>query len=87
MHALAFAAAAKAPAGQATQPAAVPGLVTAPAKPGAHTVQAATEPAAALATVQAPCGQAVQLDELAGAKEPAAHAAHEPAPAAVDSCR
>ena len=61
---------------QAAQPAAelVPGLVTVPAKPGAHKVQAATEPAAALASVEMPCGQAVQLDELAGAKLPAGHA-------------
>lgn len=54
---------------QAAQPAAadVPGLVTAPAYPGAHTVQAATEPATTPASGHTPGGQGVQLDELAGA--------------------
>jgi len=60
----------KVPAPQAAQPAAlsVPGLVTAPAKPGAQIVHAATEVLLVCeAVVVMPGGQLVQLVELAEA--------------------
>jgi hypothetical protein len=54
---------------QAAQPAAadVPGLETAPAKPGAHCVQAATDDATTPEPVQTPGGHDEQLTEFAGA--------------------
>jgi hypothetical protein len=60
----------KVPATQAAQPAAetVPGLVTTPAKPAAHMVQAATEVLLVCeAVVVMPRGQVVQLVALAEA--------------------
>ena len=54
---------------QAVQPAAadVPGLETAPAKPGAHCVQATTEAATTPEPVHTPGGHDEQLTEFAGA--------------------
>ena len=68
------------PALQAVQPAApdVPLPVTAPAKPGAQIVQAATDALpAAKPVVVMPAGQAVQLGELKAAYVPAAHTGHD----------
>jgi hypothetical protein len=60
----------KVPAPHAAQPAAesVPGLVTAPAKPGAQMVQAATEVLLVCeAVVEMPAGHCVQLGAPAAA--------------------
>ena len=64
----------------AEQPAALaePLLVTEPAKPGAQIVQAATDKLPSnKPVVDMPAGHTVQLEALAAAHEPAAHAAQE----------
>ena len=59
----------------------MPAFVTTPAKPGAHTAQAAM-PDADAAAVQTPYGQLRQLEALAGAYVPAAQAEQPEAPVA-----
>ena len=78
--------AAKDPGGHAAQPAAlsVPALVTAPAKPCAQAVHAATETLPTCRPpVVTPGGQAVQRAAPAAEYAPGGHGAHAEAPAAA----